>query len=115
MTDFGSGSDSLPGQSDYQRLELLGIQLQLRNLPVARPDKAPLVQATRGQPDAEAVMHQHFNAVGPLVGEQTSAVRLRHTEDRHHPGSAVSVPARMSMGSVATQIRSMRIIAGDHA
>jgi hypothetical protein len=72
--------------------------------------KLALVQSPRGQPDTHAVVHQHFHAVGAAIGEQISAVRLRRTEHRDHRANAVSVPARMSMGSVASQMASMRII-----
>lgn len=68
-----------------------------------------LVQSASRQPDTEAVMHQNFHAFGAAIGEQISAVRLRRTEHRDHPANAVSVPARMSIGSVASQIASMRI------
>jgi len=34
----------------------------------------------------QALMHQHFHAVGAAVGEQISTVRLRRTEYRHYTG-----------------------------
>jgi hypothetical protein len=59
-------------------------------------------------------VHQDLHPIGPAVGKEVSAVRLRHTEYRDHSGQCVSVPARMSMGSVASQIASTRIIGQGH-
>lgn len=74
-----------------------------------------LVQATCRQPDANPILYQHFHPSRAAIGEQIGAVRLRRTEHRDHPRqrrfSAVSVPERISRGSVASQMVSMRIIA----
>jgi len=48
--------------------------------------KLTLVQPARRQPDTNAVVHQHFHAVGPAVGKEVSAVRLCRTEYRDHSG-----------------------------
>lgn len=34
----------------------------------------------------DTVVHQHFDAVGPAVGKEVGAVRLRRTEHRDHSG-----------------------------
>nr|WP_246541748.1 hypothetical protein [Pseudomonas rustica] len=47
--------------------------------------KFSLFQTPCRQPDTDAVVHQDFLAVGPAIGKEVSAV-----------------PARMSMGSVAS-------------
>src|SRR5471030_27821 len=46
--------------------------------------KFALVQTPRRQPDTDAVVHQHFHTVGPAVGKEVGAVRLRRTENRDH-------------------------------
>jgi DNA replication protein DnaC len=38
----------------------------------------------RGQPDADAVVHQHLQARGALIGEDVGMVRARRAEDAHH-------------------------------
>lgn len=50
------------------------------------PVKLALVQPACRQPNADPVMHQYFHASGAAVGKQISAVRLRLTEHRNHPG-----------------------------
>ncbi|ONH36657.1 hypothetical protein AO268_25940 [Pseudomonas sp. ICMP 8385] len=45
-----------------------------------------LVQTARRQPDTDAVVHQDFHPVGPPVGKEVSAVRLRRTEHRNYSG-----------------------------
>ena len=69
-----------------------------------------LVQAGRGWPDTHAAVHQFFHPIGASAGEQISAVRLRRTENGDHAGQCRVVTARMSMGSVASQMATMRII-----
>lgn len=44
------------------------------------PDELALVQAPGGQPDADAVVHQHLDAVGTLVGEQIGVMRTGRAE-----------------------------------
>ncbi|WP_254912403.1 hypothetical protein [Pseudomonas putida] len=48
--------------------------------------KLTLVQAPCRQPDTDAVVHQDFHPIGPTVGKEVSAVRLRRTEHRDHSG-----------------------------
>lgn len=44
------------------------------------------MQAPRGQPYADAVMHEHLHACGASVGEEVDMVRLGVAEDLHHTG-----------------------------
>jgi hypothetical protein len=48
--------------------------------------KLALVQSSRRKPDAHAILYQDFNPVGAAVDEEISAVWLRCTEYRDHPG-----------------------------
>ncbi|UVJ42105.1 hypothetical protein NVV94_15700 [Pseudomonas sp. LS1212] len=105
------GAKTLPGKTDHQRLKLFGTQLQLRTLVGAGPDESALVQAARRQPNPQAIVSQHFHAIAATIGKEISAMRLRRTKDRHDASQSISVPAHMSMGSVASQMVSMRIIA----
>ena len=52
--------------------------------PSLRPDELALVQPPRGQPHADAVVHEHLHAVGSPVGEQVRVVRARGAEDVDH-------------------------------
>lgn len=113
--DCAVSANPLPWQTEHQRLKLFSVEFDFQAAMSARPMEFPLVQPPCGKPDAHAIMHQHLHPVGTAIGEQISAVRLRRTEHCDHAGQrrvgAVSVPARMSMGSVASQMASMRIIA----
>lgn len=79
----------------------------------AWPMELTLVQSPRLKLDADALMHQDFHAIGATIGEQICAGRLLRTEHGNNRSSAVLVPARMYIGSVASQaarqIASMRI------
>ena len=112
-TDCSGRSKSLPGKPDYQRLKLFGTELHLGAMPNAGPVKLALSQSASSQPNAKPVMHQDFNASGATVCKQISAVRLRRTKDCNDTSNAVSVPARISRGSVASQIASTRINAAN--
>ena len=50
------------------------------------PDKVALVQSSGGQPDANAVMHQHLHAVGAPVGKEVGGVRVGAPEDLDDSG-----------------------------
>jgi hypothetical protein len=73
---------------------------------LTRPDELPHVQATRGQPDTEPVIHKNLHARRVPVGKQISVVRpcraehLRATRKDRIDARA----ARISMGSVASRI-----------
>ena len=56
----------------------------------------------------QTVMHQNLHADGAAVGEQAQC-GLPAPNTAITLASAVSVPARTSMGSVASQMASMRI------
>ena len=51
-----------------------------------RPDELALVQPARGQPDADAVVHQHLDPVGRLVGKEVCGFRMRCAKDLDHAG-----------------------------
>ena len=55
-----------------------------RGAAVLGPDELALVQSPRGQPDADAVVHEHLHAVGAAVGEQVGVVRAGGAEDVDH-------------------------------
>jgi len=79
----------------------------MRAVSRTRLQERALVRAARRQPDTQAFVHQHFHTIGAAVGKQISTVwNTASTRAR-----AVSVPARMSIVSVASQMESMRIIA----
>lgn len=65
--DLGAGPDALPEQAHIKGLQLFEVDLQLLPLPVALPDETPPVQATSGQPDAEAIVNQRFHLIGALA------------------------------------------------
>ena len=87
-SDHGDGagvSHALPGQAQHQGVKLDRLQLPLI-IAWRRPDELALVQAASGQPDADAVVHQHLDAVGASVGEQVGMVRVGRAEHADHPG-----------------------------
>lgn len=84
--DCTSSANTLPRKTKYQGLKLLAIRFQLATLSNAWPLELPLVQPTCRQPNADPIMHQHFHSIGPAIGKQISAVRLRRTEYRNHSG-----------------------------
>ncbi|GBH08470.1 hypothetical protein KPSA1_01844 [Pseudomonas syringae pv. actinidiae] len=65
---------------------MVGIQFQLATLSNAWPVEFALVQPACRQPDTNPVVHQHFHSVGPSIGKDISAVRLRRTEHRDNSG-----------------------------
>ena len=52
---------------------------------LARPSEPALAQASRRQPYADAVVHQHPHAIGPAVGKQVRVMRPCCPEHRNHP------------------------------
>ena len=48
--DRAARTDPLPGQPQYQRLKLLGVEFNFRAVADAWPVKLALVQSSRGQP-----------------------------------------------------------------
>ena len=83
--DDASLADALPRQAQHQGIELRTGQRQ-RARRVLGPDELAAVQAPRGQPHADAVMHEHLHAVGAAVGEQVGMVRPGRAEDVDHAG-----------------------------
>ena len=96
-------------QAQHQGSELGRLQLPVL---IARrwPDELPLVQAPSDQPDADAVVHQYIDAFGANGYAWWGWAAPKTVIPR---ASAVSVPARMSGGAVASQAASMRIIAAE--
>ena len=50
------------------------------------PDEVALMQSPGCQSDANAVMHQHFHAVGAAVGKEVRRVRMGCAKDLYDPG-----------------------------
>jgi hypothetical protein len=84
--DCTANANTLPRKPKYQGLKLLAIKFQLATLSNAWPLELPLVQPACRQPNTNPIMHQHFHAIGPTIGKQISAVRLRRTEHRNYSG-----------------------------
>jgi hypothetical protein len=108
-----AGRSQSPRRRIAREALMPGLQLQIiegHRVTTAQgtPDEAALMQSPRQQPDAEAVAEQDLHAIGALVGEDVGAVRLRRTESCDHSSQVVSGPERMSSGSRASQISSMR-------
>src|SRR6218665_352865 len=88
-------ADALPGQAQHKCVELGMAQCQRRRS-VLGPDELAAVQSSRGQPDTDAVVHEHLHAIGTGIGEQVAMMRAGFAEDLHHaskgglgPGSHV--------------------------
>src|SRR5674476_616524 len=79
--DDATLSNAAPGQTQHQRVELWATQRDLRLTSRVWPDKVALVQSPGGQPEADAIVHQHFHAVGPCVGKQVGCVGMGSAED----------------------------------
>ena len=70
LSDHGDDSGvahALPGRAQQQGVKLGAFELPM-GIYQSRPKKRALVQSARRQPDADAVVHQHLDAVGSLVG-----------------------------------------------
>ncbi len=50
------------------------------------PDKAALMQPACCQPDADAVMHQNFDAVASCIGKEVGGVRVGCAKYRYNAG-----------------------------
>ena len=73
-----------PGQSEHERIELVSRERLQRVAAAAGPDEAALVQPARGQPDADAVVHEDLQPRRTLVGKDVGVMRSRDAEDRKH-------------------------------
>lgn len=91
-------------------MQLFGTQFHLWAVSRSRPEELALMQTARRQPYSEAVMQQQFLAIGAAVGKQISTLRLRRIEHGDHTCQSGVGQGRMSVGSVASQMASMRII-----
>lgn len=79
-------TDLMPGQPDHQCLQLLRTQGNPFALPGLAPNKATLVQATRREPQAKAIVHQNLSAVTAFVGKQVGTMGFGFTEHLHDTG-----------------------------
>jgi hypothetical protein len=74
--------------------------------------EAALVPPAYGQPDARTVVHQHIQTCAGFVAKQVGCMRVCRTKyhhHHHHHARVVSLPARMSMGVMASHTATMRI------
>ena len=90
-TESNHGNDAAltnagPRQSQHQGIELRSAQIDPVGGTPSRPDKVALVQSSGGQPDADAVVHQHLHAGGASVGKEIGGVRMSATEDLDDSG-----------------------------
>ena len=79
--DDATLSNTAPGQTQHQRVELWATQRELRLTIRVWPDKVALVQPPGGQPEADAIVHQHLHAVGASIGKEVGVVRVGCTKD----------------------------------
>ena len=92
FSDVAMMSDSIPGQAEHEGIQLTGTEFQA-GTNTAVPLKAATMQATRRQPQADAVMHEHLHAVGALVGKAVGMMRTGRTEDlRIRPANTPTQP-----------------------
>jgi hypothetical protein len=103
-------ADACPRQTQHQRIELDTFECAIGTVK-SRPDELALVQSACCQPDADTVMHQDFDALATLVGKEVGRVGVGAAKDGYTTrANALSIPARMSMGAVASQMASSRIM-----
>lgn len=75
---------TLPRQSYHERLKLIAGELKTCAEVCARPDEVPLLQTSCAQPQAKAIVYEHFQAVGTTVQEEVRVMRARCAEHAHH-------------------------------
>jgi len=78
-------AQTLPRQANDQGASLFRGELHLC-VAGPRPVHAALMQPTYGQPDAEAIAHQHLQPCATAVGKYVGVVWLRGAEDFDHLG-----------------------------
>ena len=102
-------AQSVPRQAHGECAPLLCVQVDDGRVP-AWPHQAALVQPSGAQPQAKAVVHQHFHAAGARVGKGVGDVGLGAAKDGDHAvARMLSMPQRMSRGSTASCQASTRI------
>jgi len=82
--DHASLAHALTRQSEHQGVELCACHTDTWSA-ITRPGEATLVQPPRGQPHADAVMHEHLQASGAGIGKEIRVVRPGRTEHRDDP------------------------------
>ena len=75
------GADATPWQANHQCLQFFGRDRQSCVRSRARPGEPSLVQPTRTEPDADAIMHQQLDPIRAPIGEQVGMMRTRFAED----------------------------------
>src|SRR5947208_17143281 len=78
--DDAGFAHALPRQAQHQCVELATAERHGRSTFLG-PDELAAVQAPRGQPHADAVVHEHLHAVGSAVGKEVSMMRSGLAED----------------------------------
>ncbi len=69
-------SNSLPGQTLDQCLQLFRADRHGFTLMNLRPVEFPLFQPPGTQPDAQSIMYQHFHTMATFITERVSAMRF---------------------------------------
>lgn len=115
-SDAAEFGQPLPRQAQHQGVELRGRERRgWRDAGGGRPDEAASVQAPRRAPHAEAVVNEQLDACAAAHSRRGSRDGLGDSNTCTTRASSRSVPARMSMGSAADHIVSMRIIEATRA
>ena len=76
---------ALPGQAQHQGVKLHTFELAITSVP-GGPDELALVQSPGCQPDADSVMHQHFDSVASLIGKEVCRMRVGTAKDGYDSG-----------------------------
>ena len=79
--DYSALAEAAPRQTQHKRIQLWASQRHLRLSGRVGPDKVSLVQPPGGQPETNAIVHQHLHAVGTLVGKEVGCVGVGCAED----------------------------------
>lgn len=77
-------ADHLPWQAECQRVKLRARERPHR-IAFTRPDEAPLVKPARGEPHADAIVHEHLHPARSPVGEEVGMVWARRAKDFDDP------------------------------
>ena len=77
-------SNSLPGQTLDQCLQLLRTEGYAFTLVNLRPVEFSLFQPPGTQPDAQSIMHQYFHAMATFITEQLSTMRFDVAKGSQH-------------------------------
>lgn len=92
----------LPGRTSNEPPQLLCADADLPGL-ISWPDETSALQAARAQPDACSVIHQYFEAIGALVGEDVGAVLCCAASKVLHDTGQQAVDAASHIGALQAQ------------